>query len=74
MKDNLDLYTLHIKLLGYRSTLQSIVKGKKETDLILLNEEQKAAIKEGEELIREVEKKIGELEDVLGIRKSSASA
>lgn len=75
MKDDPhNIEDLYCRLLNYRATLQSIVGKKKDTDSILLNEEQKVAIIEGEGLIKEVEKKIKELEDVLGIRKSSVSA
>ena len=74
MKNDLDLFSLYQRLLQYRVFLKSMVEGKKETELILLNEEQRIAIKEGEGLIREVEKKIGELEDVLGYRKSTPTA
>ena len=64
MKDNLDFYELYERLLKYRVALKSIVGDRKDTDLILLNEEQKATIREGTELIKEVEKKIRELECV----------
>jgi len=75
MKDDpYNVEGLYYRLLNYRATLQSIVGKKKDTDSILLNEEQKTAIIEGEGLIRDVEKKIKELENVLGIRKSPASA
>ena len=74
MEDNLDLFSLYQRLLQYRIFLKSMIEGKREKDLMLLNEEQKAAMKEGEGLIKEVEKKIGELENVLGYRKSTPAA
>ena len=71
---NFDPYAYYQRLLKYRMALKSIIGEREDSDLILLNEEQKAAIKEGEELLGEVKKEIGKLESSFGFGKGFANA